>query len=281
MAKFRVERPGDGPGTVTLMREVREHPDSADKEAYVTSNWVCEEAGELSEISEAGYREWLSKSLLSFDGDLLLPQFGLMESRSATALLAMIPAELEKVGAAIQAAGPLLKRKTAKTARANPGTAGVVRAEAWLSRRVDEIYRQLTREPVDDRMEEWGEGGQALLQRQPDGSFDLLTSMRRGAAACGYGTPLKSLSDGARDICALSLLFALPGFMNGMQDSLPPFMVLDEPDSRLDKRHASALRDFLQGPDGPKQCIWMSLNNHSAFPEDSVLEEEEAQHSPR
>eukprot|EP00439_Symbiodinium_sp_Y106_P046019 s308_g5.t2 len=276
-AKFRVERPGNGQGTVTLMREVREHPDSADKEAYITSNWVSQEAEELVEISEAGYQAWLSQALQASDGDLLVPQFGLMDSRSATVLLAMIPAELEKVGAAIQASGPLLKRKSAKTARTAPGVqAGVLRAEAWLSRRVDEIYRQLTREPVDEKLEEWGEGGQALLQRQPDGSFDLLTSMRRGAAACGYGTPLKSLSDGARDICALSLLFALPGFMNGMQDALPPFMVLDEPDSRLDKRHASALRHFLQGPDGPKQCLWMSLNNHSAFSEDSVLEEDEA-----
>ena len=44
-------------------------------------------------------------------------------------------------------------RACAMPSRANPGTAGVVRAEAWLSRRVDEIYRQLTREPVDDRME--------------------------------------------------------------------------------------------------------------------------------
>lgn len=32
-------------------------------------------------------------------GDLLLPQFGLMDSRSATGLLAMLPAEIEKVGA--------------------------------------------------------------------------------------------------------------------------------------------------------------------------------------
>ena len=34
--------------------------------------------------------------------------------------------------------------------------AGVLRAEAWLSRRVDEIYRQLTREPVDDKLEARG-----------------------------------------------------------------------------------------------------------------------------
>ena len=84
--------------------------------------------------------------------------------------------------------------------------AGVLRAEDWLSRRVDEAggRRQVLVVAISAAqiclldVQEWGEGGQALLQRQPDGSFDLLTSMRRGAAACGYGTPLKSLSDGAR-----------------------------------------------------------------------------------
>lgn len=46
--------------------------------------------------------------------------------------------------------------------------------------------------------QEWGEGGEAKLRRLPDGSFDLLTSARRGGASSGYGTPLNSLSDGAR-----------------------------------------------------------------------------------
>lgn len=32
------------------------------------------------------------------DGDLLLPQFGLIDGRSATGLLAMLPEEIEKVG---------------------------------------------------------------------------------------------------------------------------------------------------------------------------------------
>ncbi|CAJ1337190.1 unnamed protein product, partial [Effrenium voratum] len=78
-----------------------------------------------------------------------------------------------------------------------------------------------------------------------------------------------------RDICALSLLFALLGLLNGMREALAPFVVLDEPDSRLDKRHASALRRFLQGRDGPRQCIWMSLNNHNALPGDIVLDGDE------
>ena len=72
------------------------------------------------------------------------------------------------------------------------------------------------------------------------------------------------------------MLFVLPGFISGMQDALAPFMVLDEPDSRLDKRHASALRRFLQRPDGPKQCLWLSLNNHQALPADIVLDGDEA-----
>ena len=154
------------------------------------------------------------------------------------------------------ASGSLLKRRCSKGS-VRSGAAGA-RAEAWLTRRIDEVYRELTREPKDDSFEEWGEGGEAKLRRLPDGSFDLLTSQRRGGASSGCGTSLNSLSDGARDICALCMLFVLPGFISGMQDALAPFMVLDEPDSRLDKRHASALRRFLQRPDGPKQCLWLS-----------------------
>ena len=46
------------------MREVRVHPDSGDKEAFVTSNWAGEDSDGLREVSEAGYRAWLSKALL-------------------------------------------------------------------------------------------------------------------------------------------------------------------------------------------------------------------------
>ena len=150
-------------------------------------------------------------------------------------------------------------------------------------------------------LKEWGEGGEAKLRRLPDGSFDLLTSAKRGGASSGYGTSLNSLSDGARlglldawlvflvfltswirggstttesfvfflflliafertqnmvivfiisahqlrmfvlqsltsscprrDVCALSMLFVLPGFISGMQDASLPFIVLDEPEA--------------------------------------------------
>ncbi len=123
-------------------------------------------------------------------------------------------------------------------------------------------------------VQEWGEGGEAKLRRLPDGSFDLLTSAKRGGASSGYGTSLNSLSDGARlevcskiienrfcmfpphrgtsirhnhesllwsailccpcrDVCALSMLFILPGFISGMQDAPLPFVVLDEPEPCL------------------------------------------------
>ena len=36
-----------------------------------------------------------------------------------------------------------------------------------------------------------------------------------------------------RDVCALSMLFILPGFISGMQDAPLPFVVLDEPESCL------------------------------------------------
>lgn len=281
-AQFRYERAEEGTsqGTMLLIREVRVHPDRSLKDAYILQHWVQEEEAELKEVSEEGYLAWLQQALMWGQGDLLLPQFGLMDSRSATGLLAMLPAEIEKVGAEGNTSGSLLKRRctTKGAARTGPVNARLSReaAEAWLTRRIDEVYRELTREPLDDTLEEWGEGGEAKLRRLPDGSFDLLTSARRGGASSGYGTPLNSLSDGARDICALSMLFVLPGFISGMQEALAPFVVLDEPDSRLDKRHASALRRFLQRPEGPKQCLWLSLNNHQALPGDIKLDDEEA-----
>ena len=129
-------------------------------------------------------------------------------------------------------------------------------AEAWLTRRIDEVYRELTREPLDDTMEvgmnqdesswgilkdktpwfhsrkrqkvgcqfhwitwtraleEWGEGGEAKLRRLPDGSFDLLTSAKRGGASSGYGTSLNSLSDGARLGLLDAWLVFVPYFLN-------------------------------------------------------------------
>eukprot|EP00931_Biecheleriopsis_adriatica_P028533 TRINITY_DN1700_c0_g1_i1.p1 TRINITY_DN1700_c0_g1~~TRINITY_DN1700_c0_g1_i1.p1 ORF type:complete len:757 (-),score=189.13 TRINITY_DN1700_c0_g1_i1:51-2273(-) len=275
---------GGAGGTVSLVREVQQDREATGpkaKDAFKIAHWVSHGDSGSREVSEEGYRAWLARALRLADGDLLLPQFGLAEGHGASKLLAQLPAALEKLGADSAVSGPLLKRRTAKTPERQASTPGgsAARAEAWLARRVDEIYRELSREPLDDKMEEWGEGGQACLRRLDDGSFDLLTSTQRGAAACGYGTSLGSLSDGDRDICALSLLFALPGLSSGLQDSLPPLVVLDEPDSRLDKRHACALRRFLAGPSGPKQCLWMSLNNHAALEGDIVLNGSEVEDS--
>ena len=49
-------------------------------------------------------------------------------------------------------------------------------AESWLPILVWITTRAL---------EEWGEGGEAKLRRLPDGSFDLLTSAKRGGASSG------------------------------------------------------------------------------------------------
>lgn len=277
-ARFRcapLEGEDSGAGVViTLAREVR--PDvSRGQKAFSTFCWLSKTSGEqLQLVEEPNYKSCLHRVLRWGDGDLLLPQFSLVEYLSAERLLRQLPGELARLEGCMPAA-PLLKRRSAKTPEKqlpHALAAGASRAEAWLARRVDEIYRELTREPLDEKMEDWGEGGQACLRRLPDGTFDLLTSARRGAAACGYGTPLSGLSDGAKDICALSLLLALPGMLAGLQDLGSPFVVLDEPDSRLDKRHACALHRFLSGPSGPKQCIWMSLGNHSAFPPHHCLD---------
>lgn len=269
---------------MALRREVcaREGADS-----YESSYWACANSLKQRQLSKEDYSAWIFVALRWEDGSVLLPQFGLLGGHSAEELLASLPAALLRLraGAAGARAAPLLKRRSSRqlgsgpaapalaaageSGQQHPGTglshAGVA-AEARLARRVDEIYRELTREVLDDEMREWGDGGQARLRRREDGSFELSVSRRRGAAACGYGTPLSGLSDGDRDVCALALLLALPwGAPPGLEDALPPFVVLDEPDSRLDKRHSGALWRFLSGPTGPSQCLLLSLDNHEAF----------------
>lgn len=249
-------------GRAVLRREVR----TDDRPSRC---WVGTDAKGMREVSAQEYQQWLAKELGWVDGDLILPQFGLLGSRRAQCLLQLLPAALgQHADAGPTATGPLLKRRARAGASSQPSSAcaGSGRyAEAWIARRLDEVYRELTREPLDEAMDEWGEGGQASLRRLELGSFALFVSERRGVAACGHGAALESLSDGDQDVCALALLLTLPGLLSSLQDQLPPFVLLDEPDSRLDKRHAKALRRFLSGPLGPKQCVLLSLNNHHAF----------------
>jgi len=42
-----------------------------------------------------------------------------------------------------------------------------------------------------------------------------------------------------RDVCALSMLFVLPGFISGMQDASLPFIVLDEPEACQGSPHST------------------------------------------
>ena len=261
-ARFRCE----GIGVVVLRRRARvEGIDSC------LSTFVGAAGDDLRQISQQGYADWISQSLLWADGDaagdLLLAQWNLQEGRSAARLLASVPEALKQAKGGV-AAAPMLKRRVGRGPEANGAAAvgrGSVVAEAWLARRVDEIYRELTREPLDSDMEEWGDGGQACLRHLEDGSFALLVSAQRGPAACGYGTAFSALSNGDQDVCALALVLALQGLACGMMGALPPFVLLDEPDSRLDKQHARALWRFLSGPLGPTQCLLLSLNNHQAF----------------
>jgi len=228
----------------------------------------------LQEVSQEHYTEWISGSICWPEDDLCLTQFGLLESNSAEQLLARLPATLEQIeGVCDTTEAPLLKRRSRLKSSGSHGC-GLLNMRAtrvaWLGRRLDEVYRELTREPLDEDMKEWGDGGQACLRRLEDGTFTLSVSQRRGAAACGYGTALKNLSDGDRDICALALLLTLPGLL-GCRDVLPFFVALDEPDSRLDKQHARALWRLLAGQQGPKQSLLTSLNNHSAYDHQGVL----------
>lgn len=302
----------EGLGIVTLRREVRllgatgvgiggdsERERTCDTALQIESSyWIgcvtsaAPHAG-LRRVSAEDYSAWVSESLRwTASGEALLPQFALLADCAAERLLAQLPEALRQAGAS-GAPPPLLKRRSRigwqqqrpspqkQQAQAEPQAAAQAQplaslaTEAWAARRIDEIFRELTREPLDEDFEEWGEGGQACLRRLSGGAaasegFDLLLSRRRGVAACGYGTPLAEASDGERDLCALALLLTLAGLRVGLHaglaDSfLPAFVALDEPDSRLDKRHAKALHRFLNGPQGPKQCMLLSLDNHGAL----------------
>lgn len=237
------------------------------KEHRVTYAVALEERP-LRELSETKYAAWLEKLLFYNEIDVVLNQFSLMEGSSVTQLLAKLANVLHELQADTGSSAPRLKRRavgqSSKPIARNAG----VEAEAWVARRLDEIYRELSRDALDEHFETWGDGGQASLRRLQDGSFTILVSRKRGLAATGYGSPLEELSDGDRDLCALALLLILPAlrhFSGGLQSALPPLVMLDEPDSRLDKRGACCLWRLLSGPQRPGLCLLTSLNNHQAF----------------
>lgn len=243
----------------------------------IDEDFVRVSENELHRITAGSYAEWITHGIGWTQGDLVLPQFGLQQNKSAEQLLAHLPMLFAQLPTDPSTASSLVKRRSGRRSAAgatsgnSKGLLGGVRASAelWLARRVDEVYRELTREPLDERMEQWGEGGQASLRRVHDDAggdqFVLFVSEHRGAAAAGYGTPLTSLSDGAHDVCALALLLTLPGLLAGLRDTPPPFVALDEGEARLDKRHACALWRFLSGPLGPPQSLLLCLNNHGAY----------------
>lgn len=253
-------------GKVTLRREVCLEGPKEHRVSYAVA------AGEscLKEVQEAKYASWIDHVLCWKEGVVMMEQFGLIEKSSVSQLLEILPKALDDLKAHDIPQPPLLKRRAAGHSQGIVSHTPSVRttAEAWLGRRVDEIYRELSREPLDDAWQAWSEGGQACLRRLQDGTFTFLVSQRRGLAALGYGSPLESLSDGDRDLLALALMLALPGLRvasSELQDILPPLVILDEPDSRLDKRRAHCLWQLLCGPGRPAQCLLMSLNNHRAF----------------
>jgi len=283
----------NGFGMVTLRRELCTPDDESTHNAF----YVGVDGGPMTRVSERIYTSWISQALHWIDDEVVLPQFGLLESQSTTELLSRLQSSLEQLqvedavpsllkrrsgprsrpsNADSSDTSPLAASKSCSQAASTSSTGdpldygdglrcGRRAAEAWVARRFDEMYRELTREPLDEDMLQWGDGGQACLRRMDGGGFSLFVSSERGAAACGYGVPLTALSDGSKDICALALLLTLSGLLAGCSESLPSFVMLDEPDSRLDTRHASALWRLLSGPSGVRQCVVFSLNNHRAF----------------
>jgi len=277
-AVFETERMG----RVTLRRGViLDSP----KEHRVTCA-VADRDSALKELPEAKYASWMDKAICWTEADVISSQFSLLEENSVTELLAKLPKALDELEANAEISPPMLKRRSVSSQSLNSvsSVTGIrTKAEAWVARRVDELYCELSRQPLDEHYHSWGDGGQACLRRLQDGSFTIFVSERRGVAALGNGSPLECLSDGDRDLCAVALLLTLPGLLSGkaqLQDALPPLVILDEPDSRLDKRGALCLRRLLSGPGRPTQCMIMSLNNHYAFkdaPDTIVLPEVVAQ----
>jgi len=254
-------------GKVTLQRSlILDSP----KEHSVTYA-IAANGNPLKEVPESKYASWVEKALCWKDDDVIMNQFSLIEQSSVTQLLAKLPKLLDKLEAEAEVRPPMLKRQCKGVKPPNSGSCiPSVRttAEAWVGRRLDELYCELSREPLDEHFETWGDGGQACLRRLDDGSYTIFVSQRRGLAALGFGSPLESVSDGDRDLCALALLLTLPALSRGsagLQDVLPPLVILDEPDSRLDKRGACCLQQLLSGPRRPSQALLMSLNNHRAF----------------
>lgn len=225
----------------------------------------------MKDMPELEYASWIEKTVCWRDSDVVVNQFSLIEQSSVTQLLAKLPHALDQLEAEGDARPPMLKRRcTGGESRGTESRVTGIRttAEAWVGRRLDDFYRELSRAPLDADFQSWGEGGQACLRRLEDGSFTIFVSEQRGLAALGYGSPLESVSDGDRDLCALALLLIFPGLTSGsagLQDVLPSLVILDEPDSRLDRRGACCLQRLLSGPGRPAQCVLMSLNNHKGF----------------
>eukprot|EP00928_Gymnodinium_smaydae_P090049 TRINITY_DN738_c0_g1_i2.p1 TRINITY_DN738_c0_g1~~TRINITY_DN738_c0_g1_i2.p1 ORF type:complete len:476 (+),score=102.05 TRINITY_DN738_c0_g1_i2:161-1588(+) len=267
----------------------------------ICSYWVAVDDSSWRRVSEACYATWLRSSLrwsslrlpgsassagggrslasattsgaATSDGALALPQFSFLGACSPEQLLRSLGGMLEqarqqRASGADEGPATLLKRRRSSTRLEAAPVADGARLEAWAARRLDEVYRELTREPTDEGMTEWSEGGQACLRRsdEGDGALTLLTSRQRGGAAVGRGVALKALSDGDRDVCALALLFTMSSLAAGCREELPPFVLMDEPDARLDKSRARAFWRFLaSNAAGDRQCIMFSLNNHLGF----------------
>lgn len=255
----------DGAGKLSLRREVI--LDSRSKHRIL--QFAALGDAPLEEIAEAKYAEWIEKVIRWKESDVVLDQFSFLQESSVLRLLAQLPDAFRQLEINGDVRPPMLKRRCTKGSSGGSDSAvtGIrTAAESWVGRRLDELYCELTRAPLDAEYQTWGEGGQACLRKKDDGTYTIFVSEKRGLAAIGKGVPLESTSDGDRDLCALALTLILPGLRSGsncLQDSLPPLVILDEPDSRLDKRAARCLHRLLS--EHGQQCVLLSLNNHSAF----------------
>lgn len=224
--------------------------------------WIGTGVENLREVDDTEYQNFISKDLFWTCTEWLLPQFGLQEGHSALELLQALPRLLSQHTIS-GPRGSLLKRRGTIGGVLQSCATPSVQGEARLSRRVDEIYRELSREPLDDTMQHWGEGGEAALRRNSDGELTVIVAQQRGLIACGRGSAFDKLCDGEHDAVSLALFLAMAELRQS--NTRLPFVLLDAPDSRFDRRHSFALQRFLTGPECPCQCILLSLNNYHAF----------------
>merc|ERR1719401_1437037 len=95
------------------------------------------------------------------DDNVFLEQFSFMREHNVPSLLKQLPKALDEWASKNVSGPPRLKRSRSSSLNSSLADTGLssnrTNVEAWVSRRIDEIYRELSREPLDDKFETWSD----------------------------------------------------------------------------------------------------------------------------